>query len=232
MTDIPPPPPGNYPPPPPPGAFPPPPPGGPVPGGAQPDNNLVWAILSTVLCCLPLGIVSIIKSTQVSGLWASGSYAEAQQAADDAKKFALWGAIAGAVVAVLYIIFVFSSVSVRCRRTSAGAMQDTRQPWVITQLGPPLGVALAAGLVCGAVWMGDPSTPGGPLPVCPTKALLGIDCPGCGSLRMVYSLLHGDLGGAARYNALALVAVALLAWAFGAWTYGRIVGRRVISWQH
>ena len=103
MTDIPPPPPGNYPPPPPPGAFPP--PGGPVPGDAQPDNNLVWAILSTVLCCLPLGIVAIIKSTQVSGLWTSGRYAEAQQAADDAKKFAMWGAIAGAIGIVLYLIF-------------------------------------------------------------------------------------------------------------------------------
>ena len=112
MTDIPPPP-GNYPPPPPPGSYPPPPPGGfpppgggPVPGGAPPDNNLVWAILSTVLCCLPLGIVSIIKSTQVSGLWASGRYAEAQQSADDAKKFAIWGAIAGVVVGVLYIIYI------------------------------------------------------------------------------------------------------------------------------
>lgn len=103
MTEYPPPPPGNYPPPPPPGAFPP--PGGPVPGGAPPDNNLVWAIVSTVLCCLPLGIVSIVKATQVSGLWASGRYAEAQKAADDAKKFAIWGAIAGAVVIVLYIIF-------------------------------------------------------------------------------------------------------------------------------
>jgi hypothetical protein len=76
-----------------------------MPGGAQPDSNLVWAIVVTVLCCLPLGIVSIIKSTQVSGLWNSGRYAEAQKAADDAKKFAIWGAIAGAVVAVLYIIF-------------------------------------------------------------------------------------------------------------------------------
>jgi hypothetical protein len=109
MTDVPP---GNYPPPPPPGNYPPPPPsgypppgGGPVPGGAPPDNNLVWAILSTVLCCLPLGIVSIIKSTQVSGLWGTGQYAAAQKAADDAKKFAIWGAIAGAVFAVLYIIF-------------------------------------------------------------------------------------------------------------------------------
>ena len=34
------------------------------PMGPPPDNNLVWAILCTVLCCLPLGIVSIIKSTK------------------------------------------------------------------------------------------------------------------------------------------------------------------------
>jgi hypothetical protein len=80
--------------------------------------------------------------------------------------------------------------------------------------------------------MGDPTTPGGPLPVCPTKALLGIDCPGCGSLRMLYSLLHGDVPASVRYNALGLVAVLFLLWAFGAWTYGRIVGRRIVSWQH
>ena len=68
--------------------------------------------------------------------------------------------------------------------------------------------------------------------MCPTKALLGIDCPGCGSLRMIYSLLHLDLGSAVHYNALGLVAVVLLVWAFAAWTYGRLVGRRVLSWQH
>ena len=68
--------------------------------------------------------------------------------------------------------------------------------------------------------------------MCPTKALLGIDCPGCGSLRMIYSLLHLDFASAVRYNALGLVAVLLLLWAFGAWTYGRVVGRRVRSWQH
>lgn len=100
MTDYPPPPPGNYPPPPP-GNYPP-------PGsfGGPPDSNLVWAILVTVFCCLPLGIVSIVKSTQVSGLWAAGRPAEAQQAADDAKKFAIWGAVAGAVAIVIYLILV------------------------------------------------------------------------------------------------------------------------------
>jgi hypothetical protein len=76
-----------------------------APQGPPPDNNLVWAILSTVLCCLPLGIVAIIKSTQVSTLWAQGQFAEAQKSAEDAKKFAMWGAIAGVVVILAYVIF-------------------------------------------------------------------------------------------------------------------------------
>jgi Interferon-induced transmembrane protein len=75
---------------------------------APPDSNLVWAILATVLCCLPLGIVAIVKSTQVSGLWAQGRYADAQYAADDAKKWAMWSAIAGVIVAVVYVIIAMS----------------------------------------------------------------------------------------------------------------------------
>ncbi len=31
----------------------------------KPDNFLVWAILSTVLCCLPLGIVAIVYANKV-----------------------------------------------------------------------------------------------------------------------------------------------------------------------
>lgn len=91
--------------------------------------------------------------------------------------------------------------------------------------------ALAAG-ACAVVWLADPTTPGGLLPVCPTKALLGVDCPGCGTLRMLYSLLHGDVLSALRYNALALVALGFLIVAFAVWTYGRIVDRRITSWQH
>jgi hypothetical protein len=49
---------------------------------------------------------------------------------------------------------------------------------------------------------------------------------------MLYSLLHGNLLGAARFNALALAALVLLVWAYLAWTYGRLVGRRIGSWQH
>jgi hypothetical protein len=108
----------------------------------------------------------------------------------------------------------------------------TRAGSVQLSLGAPLLVAASSTLVCAAIWAGDPTTPNGPLPVCPTKALLGIDCPGCGSMRMLYSLMHGNLFAAAHFNALGLVALGLLVWAYLAWTYGRVVGRRIGSWQH
>jgi Protein of unknown function (DUF2752) len=99
-------------------------------------------------------------------------------------------------------------------------------------LGAPLLVAASTILVCAATWVSDPTTPGGPLPVCPTKALLGIDCPGCGSARMLYSLMHGNVMAAARFNALGLVALVPLVWAYVTWTYGRLTGRRIRGWQH
>jgi predicted secreted protein len=87
----------------------PPPPGYPPqqpPAGQQPDNYLVWSILVTLFCCLPLGIVAIVKSTQVNGLWAQGRYAEAQASAASAKKFVMWGAIAGVIVGIIYAILI------------------------------------------------------------------------------------------------------------------------------
>jgi Protein of unknown function (DUF2752) len=102
----------------------------------------------------------------------------------------------------------------------------------VRSLAPPLAVAAAAACGCAVIWFTDPTVPGGLLPVCPTKALLGIDCPGCGSLRMIYSLLHLDVASAVRFNALGVVAVVLLGWAYAVWLYGRATGRRILSWQH
>jgi len=76
------------------------------PQGSPPDNNLVWAILCTVLCCLPLGIVSIIKAAKVNELWARGDVAGAHRAASDAKKWAIWGAVISLAFLVLYVIFI------------------------------------------------------------------------------------------------------------------------------
>ena len=112
--------------------------------------------------------------------------------------------------------------------TEVGQAADGR----LARLGSPLVVGALAVGTCAAVWIADPTTPGGLLPVCPTKALLGVDCPGCGTLRMIYSLLHGDLLAAVRFNALGLVALGLLAVAYGTWTYGRAAGRQITGWQH
>jgi hypothetical protein len=70
-------------------------------------------------------------------------------------------------------------------------------------IGPSIvGVGLiGATLYIGAV---DPNTPGH-YPMCPLKAITGLDCPGCGGLRAVHSLVHGDLAGALNHNLLAVL---------------------------
>ena len=75
-------------------------------GGTPPPNYLVWAILSTIFCCLPLGIASIVFAAQVNSKWSAGDAAGAQDSSEKAKKFAIWSAIAGVVVAVLYVLFI------------------------------------------------------------------------------------------------------------------------------
>lgn len=85
--------------------------GSPAPSGPKPDNYLVWAILSTLFCCLPLGIASIVFAAQVDGKYNSGDYAGAVDSSEKAKKFAMWGAIAGVVVIVLYVLFIVVAVA-------------------------------------------------------------------------------------------------------------------------
>ena len=57
------------------------------------------------------------------------------------------------------------------------------------------------------------------IPLCGLKALLGLDCPFCGSLRSTYELTHGNIGAAFNQNLLftLLVPIAVLAW--GVWLY-------------
>ncbi len=123
MSTPPPPPPSSPPPPPPP----PTPPGGGFgqpfgaegwqsqPSGPKPPNYLVWAILTTLFCCLPFGVVSIVYAAQVDGNYNRGDYAGALASSENAKKWARISAIVGVVVVVLYFVFVglvFGSLAV------------------------------------------------------------------------------------------------------------------------
>lgn len=74
----------------------------------QIPNHLVWAILATLFCCLPGGIVSIVYAAQVNGKIAAGDIAGARDSSDKAKKWAMWSAIAGVVGLVLYFVLVMA----------------------------------------------------------------------------------------------------------------------------
>lgn len=71
----------------------------------KPDNFLVWAILSTVMCCVPFGVVAIIYSNQVDSLWLSGRYDEAEEALRKAKMWTYISAGSGAALIIGLIIF-------------------------------------------------------------------------------------------------------------------------------
>lgn len=80
-----------------------------------------------------------------------------------------------------------------------------------------------------AISAADPQTPGGIIPTCPTAFLFGIDCPGCGSMRMIEALVHGDVLAALRFNALGVVGLFFLTWSYAAWIARRI-GKQFPDW--
>ncbi|MGN0213574.1 MAG: CD225/dispanin family protein [Muribaculaceae bacterium] len=73
---------------------------------AQPKTWLVESILVTLFCCLPLGIVGIIKAANVSSLYNAGRYQEAEQSSQEAGKWTKWGFFIGLVGCILYFLFL------------------------------------------------------------------------------------------------------------------------------
>lgn len=73
----------------------------------RPENNLVLAIITTICCCLPLGIVAIIKAARVNGFYMAGQYEMAVASAAEAKKWALIGIAAGILINLATLAFYF-----------------------------------------------------------------------------------------------------------------------------
>ncbi|MGA9493320.1 MAG: DUF2752 domain-containing protein [Mycobacterium sp.] len=71
------------------------------------------------------------------------------------------------------------------------------------------GALLAAALAY--IGLVDPHDPNSFFPVCPFRLLTGWNCPGCGALRMIHDVLHGDLTAAVADNVVLLVGIPLLA---------------------
>ena len=71
-----------------------------------PDSNLVWAILSTLLCCWPFGIPAIVNASKVDKLWMAGRRVEAINASNNALKWATMSAGVAIVFWLIYIIVI------------------------------------------------------------------------------------------------------------------------------
>ncbi len=66
--------------------------------GPPPRDNMPWAVLTTLLCCLPFGIVSIVFASQVRPRWAAGEYVAAVESATRSRRWAWWGLFVGVFV--------------------------------------------------------------------------------------------------------------------------------------
>src|SRR5690348_14805160 len=73
-------------------------------------NYLTWAILSTIFCCLPFGIVSIVFAAQVNGKLALGDYQAAVATSERARRW-VWIAFGVGLVEKL-VLFAFLIASI------------------------------------------------------------------------------------------------------------------------
>ena len=78
----------------------------------RPKNYLALAIISTIACCMPLGIVSIIYSTKVDTAYNDGNYALAESSSKKAKNWGIASMVAIGVILILYVIIMLIAVAV------------------------------------------------------------------------------------------------------------------------
>lgn len=84
-----------------------------VPPGGKPINGtlyLVLSIIDIVICCLPLGIASLVYALKIDKLIAVGDYAGAQDAANKSKRWLIISAVAMAVIYIIYFVLIFAGV--------------------------------------------------------------------------------------------------------------------------
>ena len=83
---------------------------------------------------------------------------------------------------------------------------------------------VAAGTIALDVF--DPAT-SGLFPPCPLRYLTGWYCPGCGSLRALHQLLHGNLSAAWALNPLTVILLPFLAYGMASYGLFEIHGKHL-----
>lgn len=79
--------------------------GTPPPPAGKPADMLVWAILSTALCCVPLGVVAIIFAAKSRAAVARG---EMEQAGSLSKRAMIFTIISAGLGLIIYTFWLFA----------------------------------------------------------------------------------------------------------------------------
>ena len=77
----------------------------------------------------------------------------------------------------------------------------------------PVAFAFAGAACMAVIYYLDPRVQGN-YPECLFFGLTGWHCPGCGTLRALHALMHGDFTAALGYNLLAVLCLPFLAYSF------------------
>ncbi len=92
------------------------------------------------------------------------------------------------------------------------AVFSGRNYWISRKLAYVLFAAVGIfGLV--VIYAIDPRNPGS-YPLCPFLGLTGYHCPGCGTLRALHQLCHGQLVSAVGYNPLTIASLPFIAYSY------------------
>ena len=70
----------------------------------KPPSYLWLGILTTILCCLPFGIISIVYASKVDSCWSTGLYNEAVANSNKARNWGIASAVIGPAIILLYVL--------------------------------------------------------------------------------------------------------------------------------
>ncbi len=74
----------------------------------MPPTHLVWAVVMTVLCCLPAGVVAIVFASQVSSRYYAGNYEGARRSSELAEIWIIVSFVLGVLTSTLYMPMVIA----------------------------------------------------------------------------------------------------------------------------
>ncbi|KAJ8050363.1 Proline-rich transmembrane protein 1 [Holothuria leucospilota] len=71
----------------------------------QPNDYLGFAIFVTICCCLPFGIVGIVKASEVRSRFSAGDYQGAEESSRSAKNWSCAGLVTGLILIGSFFVF-------------------------------------------------------------------------------------------------------------------------------